>query len=40
MSTHYFVKHRCSELLHHAAISCIRWLTFALSIRQWVQSVQ
>jgi len=37
VSTHYRVKHRCSKLLHYAAIICIRWLTFASSIRQKVQ---
>jgi len=39
MSTHYRVKlnttkHRCSKLLHYAAIICIRRLTFASSLRQ------
>jgi len=29
--------HRCSNLLHYAAIICIRWLTIASSIRQRVQ---
>jgi len=37
MSTHYRVKHRCSKLLHYEAIICIRWLTFASSIRQRVR---
>jgi len=37
LSTHYRVKHRCSKLWHYVAIICIRWLTFASSIRQRVQ---
>jgi len=37
MSMHYCVKHRCSKLLHYAAIICIRWLTFASSIQQRVR---
>jgi len=37
MSTHYRVKHRCSKLLHYAAIICIRWLTFTSLIRRRVQ---
>jgi len=36
MLTHYHVKHIGSKLLHYAAIICIRWLTFASSIRQRV----
>jgi len=35
--THYRAKHRCSKLLHYAAITCIRWLIFASSIRHRMQ---